>query len=128
MTSLAISLKVGMAWRPSWRLSQPRSGRSRGEEPPRLGGTVASVLEPDGGIGAETFVLPDAGDLVAQDPLLAAQSAHDEMEAVAVAMPPRLGRLHSSFRQSRHPQSHIWSHTWSGLSHTAADSGRQFLS
>jgi hypothetical protein len=62
-------------------------------------------------IGAETFVLPDAGDLVAKNPLLAPSRAHDEVEAVAVAMPARLGRLHSSFRKPRHRQSHIGSHT-----------------
>jgi hypothetical protein len=41
-------------------------------------------------LGAETFVLPDAGDLVTQDPFLAPSPAHDEVEAIAVAMPTRL--------------------------------------
>src|SRR5271156_1248929 len=53
------------------------------DELPRLARPLASVLEPDCGIGAEPLVLPNAGDLVAQNPFLAARPAHDEMEAVA---------------------------------------------
>jgi hypothetical protein len=82
-----------------------------GDELPRLNGPVASILEANRGIGAETLVLPDAGNLVAQDPFLAARIAHDKVEAVAIAMPPRPCRLHPAFRQPSHPRSHIWSHT-----------------
>ena len=82
-----------------------------GNELPRLARPLAGILEADRGIGAEALVLPCAGDLVAQDPFLASRFAHDEVEAVAVAMPARFCRLHPSFRQPRHPQSHIRSHT-----------------
>jgi hypothetical protein len=92
-----------------------------GDQLPRLAGSFTSVFEANRGIGAETLVLSDAGDLVAQNPFLAlrlpasrplgSRLAHDEIEAVAVAMPARLSRLHSPFRKPRHPQSHTWSHT-----------------
>ena len=65
----------------------------------------SSVLEADVGIGAEALVLPNAGDLIAQDPFLAAGVAHDEVEAIAVAVPSRLGRLRPPFRQPRHRSS-----------------------
>src|ERR1700679_1003957 len=86
-----------------------------GDESPRRGCPVASILEADRWIGAETFVLLDAGDLVAQNPLLAPHLAHHEVEAVAVAVPARLCRLHSSFPKPSHPQSHIRSHTWTRI-------------
>jgi hypothetical protein len=82
-----------------------------GDESPRLQGPVASVLEADCGIRAETLVLADPIDLVAQDPFLAPSLTHDEVEAVAVTMPAWLCRLHSPFRKPRHSQSHIGSHT-----------------
>ena len=84
---------------------------SAGDELLRLGAPLAGILEADRGIRAKALVLPNAGDLVAQNPFLAARFAHDEVEAVAVAMPARFCRLHPSFRQPRHPQSHIRSHT-----------------
>jgi hypothetical protein len=74
-----------------------------GNELPRLGAPFSSVLEADGGIGAETLVLPNTSNLIAQDLFLTARLAHDEVEAVAAAMPTRLCRLHPAFRQSRHP-------------------------
>ena len=78
-----------------------------GDEPLRLGAPLAGILEADRRISAETLVLPNAGDLVAQNPFLAPRLAHDEVEAVAVAMPAGLRRLNASLCQSSHP----WSHT-----------------
>jgi hypothetical protein len=40
-------------------------------------------------LGAETVVLPNAADLVALNPFLAPRLAHDEVEAIAVTVPPR---------------------------------------
>ena len=50
-----------------------------GNELPRLGAPFSSVLEADGGIGAETFVLPNTSNLIAQDLFLTARLAHDEV-------------------------------------------------
>ena len=82
-----------------------------GEELPRRDGSVPSIPEANRGIGAEALVLPDAGDLVAQNPFFAAGLAHHEVEAIAIAMPAWLCRLHSPFCKPRHRQSHMGSHT-----------------
>jgi hypothetical protein len=95
------------------------------DELPRLDRFVPSIFEAHCGIGAEPLVLANAVDLVAQNPLLAPSPAHNEMQAVAVAVPARLGRLHSPFGQPRHATSPTSGPTLrSGLSHTAADGGR----
>ena len=110
MTSFAISLKVGTGGFPSGSVCLDRVDPA-GDELPRFEGPLASLLEPNRWIGAQALILPNAGRLVAQDPLLATHLAHKEVQAVAIAMPARLGRLHFLFRKPGHPRSHIWSHT-----------------
>jgi hypothetical protein len=87
-----------------------------------LGGPCARVLEADVRIRSKPLVLSDARDLVTQNPFLAASLAHDEMQPVAVYVPPSLGGLNAPFGQLPHIWSRIWSHTSTRI--VAYDDGR----
>jgi hypothetical protein len=96
-----------------------------GDEFPCLAGSLPSILEADCGIGASPLVLSDAGDLIPQHPFLAPSPAHNEVEAspslcrpgFAVCTPSSVSR--AILGPTSGPTLR------SGLSHTAADSGRR---